>query len=72
MHVHTQRMDGWIYETVGMEKHLSAARYFPVSLPDVSLLLQCAGSSAWTFPMQDTLHIILQGDNRLSHCRLGK
>ena len=28
MCIHTYTEDGWIYETVGMEKHLSAARYF--------------------------------------------
>jgi len=41
-----------------------------VSLPDVILLLQCSGSAAQTFPMQELL-TITQGDSRLSHCRLG-
>lgn len=41
-------------------------------MPDVDLLLQCSGSSAQMFPTQEVLGIILQGDSRTSHGRLGK
>lgn len=61
----TCRVDGWIYDTAAAEEHLSAARCFPQSVPDVSLLLPCSGSSAWTFPMQEALHVIWQGDDVL-------
>lgn len=61
----TCRVDGWIYDTAAAEERLSAARCFPQSVPDVSLLLQCSGSSAWTFPIQEALHVIWQGDDVL-------
>lgn len=70
VYVHRGRMDlpnSWCGEAFVCRKVFSS-----VSLPDADLLLQCSGSSAWTFPAKEILDITLQGDNRLCHCRLGE